>query len=147
MSAGPLEEYTGTSGVADEGGDSLTADLNVYYAVRCILASLPGHSCDLQALDLTSSWKTVRRLRLDPHIVGPRPAYGPWCGLLLQRSCPSQVCTRLDMALIDEYSSCGVPVVLLGLQFGIQSYRQRLHRGHVQLWSHESLGSAQRGKY
>lgn len=41
MSAGPLEEYTGTSGVADEGGDSLTADLNVYYAVRCGLGSLP----------------------------------------------------------------------------------------------------------
>lgn len=40
MSAGPLEEYTGTAGVADEGGDSLTADLNVYYAVRCILGSL-----------------------------------------------------------------------------------------------------------
>lgn len=40
MSAGPLEEYTGTSGVADEGGDSLTADLNVYYSVRCTLGSL-----------------------------------------------------------------------------------------------------------
>lgn len=40
MSAGPLEEYTGTSGVADEGGDSLTADLNVYYSVRCISGSL-----------------------------------------------------------------------------------------------------------
>lgn len=39
MSAGPLEEYTGISGVADEGGDSLTADLNVYYSVRCILSS------------------------------------------------------------------------------------------------------------
>lgn len=33
MSAGPLVEYNGTSGVADEGGDSLTADLNIYYAV------------------------------------------------------------------------------------------------------------------
>lgn len=44
MSAGPLEEYTGTTGVADEGGDSLTADLNVYYAVRCILDALPQAS-------------------------------------------------------------------------------------------------------
>ncbi|CAK7262681.1 ammonium transporter Amt1 [Sporothrix epigloea] len=32
MSAGPLEVYNGTSGVADNGGDSLTSDLNVYYA-------------------------------------------------------------------------------------------------------------------
>lgn len=48
MSAGPLEEYTGISGVADEGGDSLTADLNVYYAVCCILASLPGYSRNFQ---------------------------------------------------------------------------------------------------
>lgn len=34
MSAGPLTEYGGISGVADSGGDSLTEDLNVYYAVR-----------------------------------------------------------------------------------------------------------------
>ena len=33
MSAGPLTEYNGTTGVADNGGDSLTEDLNVYYAV------------------------------------------------------------------------------------------------------------------
>lgn len=34
MSAGPLTVYGGISGVADSGGDSLTEDLNVYYAVR-----------------------------------------------------------------------------------------------------------------
>lgn len=39
MSAGPLETYNGTSGVADNGGDSLTEDLNVYYSV-CNLISL-----------------------------------------------------------------------------------------------------------
>ncbi|ERT00625.1 ammonium transporter MEP2 [Sporothrix schenckii 1099-18] len=32
MSAGPLEVYNGTIGVADNGGDSLTSDLNVYYS-------------------------------------------------------------------------------------------------------------------
>lgn len=32
MSAGPLEVYNGTTGVADTGGDSLTSDLNVYYS-------------------------------------------------------------------------------------------------------------------
>lgn len=32
MSAGPLEVYNGTTGVADNGGDSLTEDLNVYYS-------------------------------------------------------------------------------------------------------------------
>lgn len=32
MSAGPLEVYNGTTGVADNGGDSLTSDLNVYYS-------------------------------------------------------------------------------------------------------------------
>ncbi|KAL1890941.1 ammonium transporter Amt1 [Sporothrix stenoceras] len=32
MSAGPLEVYNGTAGVADNGGDSLTSDLNVYYS-------------------------------------------------------------------------------------------------------------------
>jgi hypothetical protein len=42
MSAGPLEKYTGISGVADEGGDSLTVDLNVYYAVSCTLGSQPA---------------------------------------------------------------------------------------------------------
>jgi hypothetical protein len=34
MSAGPLTEYAGISGVADNGGDSLTEDLNIYYSVR-----------------------------------------------------------------------------------------------------------------
>lgn len=34
MSAGPLETYNGTSGVANNGGDSLTEDLNIYYSVR-----------------------------------------------------------------------------------------------------------------
>jgi hypothetical protein len=34
MSAGPLSEYGGVTGVADSGGDSLTEDLNVYYSVR-----------------------------------------------------------------------------------------------------------------
>jgi hypothetical protein len=34
MSAGPLSEYAGVTGVADSGGDSLTEDLNVYYSVR-----------------------------------------------------------------------------------------------------------------
>jgi len=34
MSAGPLEVYNGTAGVADPGGDSLTQDLNIYYSVR-----------------------------------------------------------------------------------------------------------------
>ena len=33
MSAGPLTTYNGTVGVADNGGDSLTEDLNIYYAV------------------------------------------------------------------------------------------------------------------
>lgn len=33
MSAGPLETYNGTTGVADNGGDSLTEDLNIYYSV------------------------------------------------------------------------------------------------------------------
>lgn len=33
MSAGPLEEYAGVTGVADTGGDSLTEDLNIYYSV------------------------------------------------------------------------------------------------------------------
>lgn len=33
MSAGPLETYNGTSGVANNGGDSLTEDLNIYYSV------------------------------------------------------------------------------------------------------------------
>ncbi|EPE08596.1 ammonium transporter mep2 [Ophiostoma piceae UAMH 11346] len=32
MSAGPLEVYNGTAGVANTGGDSLTADLNIYYS-------------------------------------------------------------------------------------------------------------------
>jgi Amt family ammonium transporter len=32
MSAGPLSEYAGVTGVADSGGDSLTEDLNVYYS-------------------------------------------------------------------------------------------------------------------
>ncbi|KAB5550801.1 ammonium transporter AmtB-like domain-containing protein [Coniochaeta sp. 2T2.1] len=32
MSAGPLEVYNGTSGVANTGGDSLTEDLNIYYS-------------------------------------------------------------------------------------------------------------------
>ncbi|KUI63998.1 Ammonium transporter 1 [Cytospora mali] len=32
MSAGPLTEYNGTSGVADNGGDALIVDLNVYYS-------------------------------------------------------------------------------------------------------------------
>ncbi|KAJ9133840.1 Ammonium transporter [Pleurostoma richardsiae] len=32
MSAGPLEVYNGTTGVAATGGDSLTEDLNVYYS-------------------------------------------------------------------------------------------------------------------
>ncbi|AEO63090.1 uncharacterized protein THITE_2107955 [Thermothielavioides terrestris NRRL 8126] len=32
MSAGPLTTYGGVSGVADDGGDSLTSDLNVYYS-------------------------------------------------------------------------------------------------------------------
>ncbi|CAK7203574.1 ammonium transporter Amt1 [Sporothrix eucalyptigena] len=32
MSAGPLEVYNGTAGVANNGGDSLTSDLNVYYS-------------------------------------------------------------------------------------------------------------------
>lgn len=49
MSAGPLEEYTGITGVADEGGDSLTADLNVYYAVRRLLGSRsPGTARSLE---------------------------------------------------------------------------------------------------
>lgn len=34
MSAGPLTEYNGTSGVADNGGNALVVDLNVYYSVR-----------------------------------------------------------------------------------------------------------------
>jgi hypothetical protein len=34
MSAGPLSEYAGISGVADSGGDSLTEDFNIYYSVR-----------------------------------------------------------------------------------------------------------------
>jgi hypothetical protein len=34
MSAGPLTEYAGISGVADSGGDSLTEDFNIYYSVR-----------------------------------------------------------------------------------------------------------------
>ena len=34
MSAGPLTEYNGTTGVANTGGDSLTDDLNIYYSVR-----------------------------------------------------------------------------------------------------------------
>ncbi|KAK7735650.1 ammonium transporter Amt1 [Cytospora paraplurivora] len=32
MSAGPLTEYNGTSGVANNGGDALIEDLNVYYS-------------------------------------------------------------------------------------------------------------------
>ncbi|KXX74050.1 Ammonium transporter 1 [Madurella mycetomatis] len=32
MSAGPLEEFTGVTGVSDPGGDSLTEDLNIYYS-------------------------------------------------------------------------------------------------------------------
>lgn len=32
MSAGPLEVYNGTAGVADNGGDSLNEDLNIYYS-------------------------------------------------------------------------------------------------------------------
>jgi hypothetical protein len=34
MSSGPLTEYGGVTGVADDGGNSLTDDLNVYYSVR-----------------------------------------------------------------------------------------------------------------
>jgi Amt family ammonium transporter len=34
MSTGPVETYSGTTGVADNGGNSLTDDLNVYYSVR-----------------------------------------------------------------------------------------------------------------
>lgn len=43
MSAGPLETYNGTTGVADNGGDSLTSDLNVYYSV-CFLFPQPIHA-------------------------------------------------------------------------------------------------------
>ncbi len=32
MSSGPVEVYNGTTGVADNGGDSLTSDLNIYYS-------------------------------------------------------------------------------------------------------------------
>lgn len=112
-------------------------------------ARSPGTANRLQslALNLTSSRQTVRRLRLDPHVVGPCAAHGPWRGLLLQRSCPPQVCTGLDMALLDEYSGRGVSVVLLGLQSGLQPHRQQLHWGSVQLWPHESPGPAQRGKH
>ncbi len=45
MSAGPLTAYTGVSGVADDGGNSLTDDLNVFYSVRTAYrpgASLPA---------------------------------------------------------------------------------------------------------
>lgn len=51
MSAGPLETYNGTTGVANNGGDSLTEDLNVYYSVSrqtCWLTS----AC-LEPLQLT----------------------------------------------------------------------------------------------
>jgi hypothetical protein len=34
MSAGPLSEYAGISGVADSGGDKLTEEFNIYYSVR-----------------------------------------------------------------------------------------------------------------
>lgn len=34
MSTGPLTTYTGVTGVADPGGDSMTEDLNLYYSVR-----------------------------------------------------------------------------------------------------------------
>jgi Amt family ammonium transporter len=39
MSAGPLTEYSGVTGVADSGGSSLIEDLNVYYGVRTRRAS------------------------------------------------------------------------------------------------------------
>jgi len=43
MSAGPLEVYNGTIGVANTGGDSLTEDLNIYFSVRTphVLLSVP----------------------------------------------------------------------------------------------------------
>jgi hypothetical protein len=34
MSTGPVETYSGPVGVADNGGNSLTEDLNIYYSVR-----------------------------------------------------------------------------------------------------------------
>lgn len=42
MSAGPVEVYNGTAGVANTGGDSLTGDLNIYYSVRSQLALCCG---------------------------------------------------------------------------------------------------------
>lgn len=34
MSSGPVKEYTGISGVANQGGDPMTEDVNEYYAVK-----------------------------------------------------------------------------------------------------------------
>lgn len=45
MSSGPLTEYNGTAGVADSGGDSLTEDLNIYYAVCPTKSTQSPKSC------------------------------------------------------------------------------------------------------
>lgn len=52
MSAGPLTEYNGTSGVANNGGDALIEDLNVYYSVRGHLAPEPVHVRNYIALEM-----------------------------------------------------------------------------------------------
>lgn len=59
---------------------------------------------------------------MDPHLLRPRPAYGAGSWVLLQWPCPSQVRPVTHMAIPDEYSSGGIPVVFLGLQLGFQSY-------------------------
>lgn len=57
----------------------------------------------------------IRRLRMDPHVLRPRPADGAGRGFLLQRSCPAQVSTGSHLAVHDEHSCRRFPVVLLGL--------------------------------
>lgn len=57
MSAGPLETYNGTTGVANNGGDSLTEDLNVYYSVWLPTISPPHGPVSLSLSLLISIWE------------------------------------------------------------------------------------------
>jgi hypothetical protein len=83
MSAGPLTVYNGTSGVADDGGNSLTDDLNVYYSV-CADQILSRYAPSTSVLSLTDHiYTAVWRFRMDHHILSARAAHGARRRLLL----------------------------------------------------------------
>lgn len=143
MSSGPVEEYTGISGVADPGGDSLTEDLNIYYSVRTAFPVYLNES-ESKAMTLIPRVAAGWGLCVDHDMLRPRAAHGSGRRLLLQRPRAPQVRPGADMAGLGVNRRGRLPVVLLGLLAHLLPHGERLHRGPQQLRPHEGAGPAQR---